>query len=205
MNGQPNYFPNYSYMGFPSPTYGGAFPQRQFMQNPNQQMPQQQPMQMNNPIQQPQPQAQPQPQQAMPFVYESPIQAVRFSTEEEAKAFIVFPNSTAVFIDEAKHKIYLKTANQAGISSIRSYEESKDGADKKEDPSSQIDFDNFVKKEQLNRFVTVERYNELMGNYRALDEQLRRLQHEVNNRISTPVEQKPARPQPQAQAQSNKQ
>lgn len=201
MNGQQNYIPNYSYMGFQSPTYGANYAQRPFMQMPNPQMQQQipqqqiqqQPVQTNNSIPQ-------QPQQAMPFGFETQIQAVRLANEEEAKGFIVYPNHIAVFIDDEKGKIYLKTANQAGASSIRYYNEIKNNEERKE-PVSNMDFGNFVKKEQLNDFVTIEKHNELFGNYKYLDEQLRKLQTEVNTKLSTPIEQKPTRPQPQIMKQ----
>lgn len=67
----------------------------------------------------PQPQQVPQPQMQTPMSpqmpYEIPIQDVRFVTSEEAKAYIVMPNSKALLIDKSG-TAYLKTADNMGQS-----------------------------------------------------------------------------------------
>ena len=74
-----NPYSSYPYGGYGMPNYG----QRNYMQ------PQQ-------------PIAQPQMQQAQQptMQYETPIQDIRFATSEEAKAFIVMPNTRALLIDK---------------------------------------------------------------------------------------------------------
>lgn len=66
-----------------------------------------------------QPQQVPQPQMQPPMSpqipYEIPIQDVRFVTSEEAKAYIVMPNSKALLIDK-NGTAYLKTADNMGQS-----------------------------------------------------------------------------------------
>jgi hypothetical protein len=87
MYGQQNPYSQYPYTGYTYPNYGN----RQFMQ-PQQQM------------------AQPQMQQQVQPQYETPIQDIRFVTSEEAKAFIVMPNSKALLIDKNSGVAHLKTA-----------------------------------------------------------------------------------------------
>lgn len=182
MNGQQNYYPNYSYMGYGMPNYM----QRSYMQT------QQPPIQQQMPQQQMQSSAPVVSQPTVPFVYETPIQAVRFATEAEANAFIVYPNSTAVFIDESRGKIYLKTANQAGVSSIRHYGELKGDkeestVEKEKKDSSDMDLGQFVKKDQLNGFVTMEKHNELLENYKFLEQQLRIMQNQMKGNRATTI------------------
>ena len=94
-----NYYPYSSPYGSPNrgqygvPSYGGY----NYAQQP-QQMPSM-------------PQNQPQAQQQ----YEMPIQDIRFVTAEEAKAFIVMPNSRVLLIDRGG-TAYLKTADNMGQS-----------------------------------------------------------------------------------------
>ena len=163
MYGQ-NPYQNYPYSGYGMPTYG----QRQYIPQPPQQ-----------PMSQPQAQV----QQQMPMQYETPIQAVRYATEEEAKAFIVYPNLSAVFIDEGKSKVYLKTANNAGVSSIRCYneEKAKDESQNKapQRQSEQVDFGQFANKEQLKGFVTIQQYNDLLEQQKFLADQLRIMQKQL--------------------------
>lgn len=192
MNGQQNYYPNYSYMGYGMPNYM----QRSYMQvQPPMHQPQMQ--QQNQMVQQqeqqqvqPQVQVQQQPQISMqaqqPTIsYNVPsIQAVRYATEDEAKAFILYPNFTAIFIDEAKGKVYVKSANQGGFSSIRTYSQNIDGAEqqqavKPQEKTPQVDYGQFASKEQLKGFATIEQYNALAGQYNSLVNEFKKLQNQV--------------------------
>lgn len=181
------------YMPYTQPTYTGyPYPnngQRMFIQPQQVQMPQQN-LQPPQPQMQNQQQFQPNstmiPQQQNPFAYETQIQAVRLANEEEAKGFIVYPNHIAVFIDEEKGKVYVKTANQAGLSSMKSYKRETEEADKKKEEEQeikqqpQIDVGQFVNKEQLKGFVTLEQYSRLADNYKFLEEQMRIMQKQIN-------------------------
>lgn len=145
MYGQ-NPYSQYPYTGYGYPNYG-----RQNFMQPQQQMAQ--------PQMQTQPQVQPQ--------YETPIQDIRFVTSEEAKAFIVMPNSKALLIDKNGGVAHLKTADNMGQSVTQYFKFEQVNADgsplKPQEPTHQVDFGQFAKKEELNGFVTIEQYNNLLS------------------------------------------
>ena len=158
MYGQ-NAYSQYPYTGYGYPNYG----QRNFMQ-PQQQM------------------AQPQMQQAQQptMQYETPIQDIRFVTSEEAKAFIVMPNSKALLIDKNGGVAHLKTADNMGQSVTQYFKFEQVNADgtpiKAQEPTPQVDFGQFAKKEELNGFVTIEQYKQLAEQYNSLVEQFKTMQ-----------------------------
>ena len=106
------------------------------------------------------------------------IQEIRYGTEEEAKAFIVFPNCIAYFIDAPKNRLYAKTANPSGISSIDYFSLTAINADgspiKAQEPTPQVNFDDFIKKDDLEKFVfvTVSEYNELAQKLEQIQKRL---------------------------------
>lgn len=134
-----NYNPYYSPYGaqnraqYGVPSYGG------YNYTPQ---PQQMPVQPQN-----QPQAQPQ--------YEMPIQDIRFVTAEEAKAFIVMPNSRVLLIDRSG-MAYLKTADNMGQSQTQCFRFEAVNADgspiKPQEQPNQPDFKDFVKLSEMNTF-----------------------------------------------------
>lgn len=137
----------YNY-GYPTPSYLGGTG----YQNPySQRQPIQPQMQIQN-----QPQAQPQ----MPTTPQ--IQDLRYGTEEEAKAFIVYPNASAYFIDEPKGRLYVKTANNMGASSMNYFALTPINADgspiKPQEPTPQVDMGEYLKKSDLAQFgfVTID-------------------------------------------------
>lgn len=157
MYGQQNPYSQYPYTGYAYPNYGN----RQFMQ-PQQQM------------------AQPQQQVQQPMQYETPIQDIRFVTSEEAKAFIVMPNSKALLIDKNGGVAHLKTADNMGQSVTQYFKFEQVNADgspiKPQEPTPQVDFGQFAKKEELNGFVTIEQYKQLAEQYNSLVEQFKTMQ-----------------------------
>ena len=148
MNGYNPYQP-YQYTGYGYQNYA-----RQNYMQPQQQM------------------AQPQMQQQAQVQYETPIQDIRFVTSEEAKAFIVMPNSKALLIDKNGGVAHLKTADNMGQSVTQYFKFEQVNADgtplKPQEPAPQIDFEQFAKKEQLNEFVTYKQYNELLLKLEAM-------------------------------------
>ena len=142
MYGQQNPYAQYPYTGYAYPNYG----QRNYMQ------PQQQ-------IAQPQMQ---QPQQP-PMQYETPIQDIRFVTSEEAKAFIVMPNSKALLIDKNGGVAHLKTADNMGQSVTQYFKFEQVNADgsplKPQEPQQAVDF---------SQFVTLSQYNDLLEQFNGL-------------------------------------
>lgn len=156
-----------------------------------------------------QPQYAPQPQQMppqqmaqpqQPMQYETPIQNVGYATLKEAEAFIVYPNSKALFIDKQKGMSYLKTANNEGLSTIRYFKQVEVNADGtpiepiKDEPK--VDLDNFVKKDELGNFVKVESYNELLEEVKTLKRQLAS--------VSQPIKPQGVRVAPPTQPQINR-
>lgn len=130
-----------------------------------------------------QPQYQPQPQQTMPqqqpqpqVVYEIPIQNVGYATLKEAEAFIVFPNSKALFIDKEKGMSYLKTANGDGVSSIRYFKQVEVNADgtplQPQEASPQVDMSDFLKKDALKGYATVEQVNAVLTQIEQIRKQI---------------------------------
>jgi hypothetical protein len=120
-------------------------------------------MQPQQTMAQPQMQQQAQPQ---PAQYEAPIQDIRFVTSEEAKAFIVMPNSKALLIDKNGGVAHLKTADNMGQSVTQYFKFEQVNADgtplKPQEPIPQVDFNQFAKREDLNGFVTIEQYKALL-------------------------------------------
>lgn len=149
-----NPYSQYPYTGYAYPNYGN----RQFMQ-PQQQMAQ--------------PQAQV--QQQAPMQYETPIQDIRFVTSEEAKAFIVMPNSKALLIDKNGGVAHLKTADNMGQSVTQYFKFEQVNADgtpiKPQENAPQVDYGQFVTKKELNGFVTTEQYNDLFDKFNSMAEQ----------------------------------
>lgn len=147
-----NPYSSYPYGGYGMPNYG----QRNYMQA-------QQPM------------AQPQMQQAQQpnMQYETPIQDIRFVTSEEAKAFIVMPNSKALLIDKNGGVAHLKTADNMGQSVTQYFKFEQVNADgtplKPQEPvTPQVDYSQFVTKKEIGELPTAEQYKQLAEQYNTL-------------------------------------
>lgn len=157
MYGQ-NPYSQYPYTGYAYPNYG----QRNFIQ-PQQQM------------------AQPQQQvQQQPMQYETPIQDIRFVTSEEAKAFIVMPNSKALLIDKNGGVAHLKTADNMGQSVTQYFKFEQVNADgspiKPQEQTPQVDFGQFATKKDLDGLPTADQYKQLSDKYNSLVEQFQTMQ-----------------------------
>jgi hypothetical protein len=168
MYGQ-NPYSQYPYTGYAYPNYGN----RQFMQPQQTQM------------------AQPQMQQAQqsPMQYETPIQDIRFVTSEEAKAFIVMPNSKALLIDQRGGVAHLKTADNMGQSVTQYFKFEQVNADgspiKPQEPTPKIDFEQFARKEELNGFVTMEQYNALLTKLEVMQKIITGSKSNINGTSTT--------------------
>lgn len=129
---------------------------------------------------QPQPQAQPQ------TPYEIPIQDIRFVTSEEAKAYIVMPNTKALLIDR-NGLAYLKTADSMGQSQTEYFRFEPVNADgspiKPQQKPQEVDFSDFLKKSDLEQmgFVTKEQYTALSQRLEQIQKQIA-TQNKSNNR-----------------------
>ena len=165
MYGQNNPYSQYPYTGYAYPNYG----HRNYMQP-------QQPM------------AQPQMQQAQPpMQYETPIQDIRFVTSEEAKAFIVMPNSKALLIDKNGGVAHLKTADNMGQSVTQYFKFEQVNADgspiKPQEIAPQVDFEKFMKKEDIEvlGFVRQDQLNALIDKFQLLQNQINALNKPKSN------------------------
>lgn len=128
-----------------------------------------------------QPQAQPQ--------YEMPIQDIRFVTAEEAKAFIVMPNSRVLLIDRSG-MAYLKTADNMGQSQTQCFRfeaVNSDGSPiKPQEQPTQPDFKDFVKLSDIKQFdfATID-YIKKCGfataeDYKKLEDKLNEIQSRLD-------------------------
>lgn len=113
--------------------------------NYNQQVPMQRPMQM---------QTTPQPQ----TTEDVPFNDIKFVTEDEAKGYILFPNTRVMLLDRDKSVFYIKTADSLGKSTLEGYKYTKLEDKSSDNVSREIDTKGFVKtqdmKDYLSNFIT---------------------------------------------------
>lgn len=162
-------FANNPYQSYPyTNTYGGApsYAQRGYNSQPQ-------------PMAQPQPQVQQpmqMPQQIPPM--ELPIQDIKYVNRAQAEAYIVFPNTKVMLIDKESGIVYVKTADGMGQTQTDYFRFDRVNADgspiKPQEPIPQVNFDEFIKKEDLEKFgfVTVAQYNELAQKLENIQKQL---------------------------------
>lgn len=135
------------------------------------------------PMAQPQPQVQPPPQMQMqpqvPIAPQVPqIQEFRHGTEDEIRPIIIYPNCVAYYIDYSKGRMYAKRADSSGLSSFEYYELTPINADgspiKPQEPTPQVDFNQFIKKEDLEKFgfVNIEQFNQLAQKMEQIQKRL---------------------------------
>lgn len=138
-------------------------------------------------VAQPQPQVQPQAQMPMPQQMppmEMPIQDIKYVNKAQAEAYIVYPNTKVMLIDKESGIVYLKTADGMGQSKTDYFRFEPINADgspiKPQEPTPQVNFDDFIKKEDLEKlgFVTIAQYQELA---QRLEQIQRRLEGAKNN------------------------
>jgi hypothetical protein len=155
----------YNYQGYGyQPTYQQPnYMQRAYAPQPPQ-MPQNQ-QQVFTPMQTPPP-------------TETPIQDIKFVNRAQAEAYIVFPNTKVMLIDTENGMAYIKTADGMGQTQTDYFHFDRVNADgspiKPQEPIPQVNFDDFVKVEQLKDmgFVTVAQYNELAQKLEQIQKRL---------------------------------
>lgn len=158
----------YGNYGYPSYNMGN-YSQRGYSQQPQ-------------PMAQPQPQ--PQPQMQMPMAQQMPladipIQDIKYVNKAQAEAYIVYPNTKVMLIDRDSGIAYVKSADSMGQLSQNDYfrfeKVNADGSPiKPQEPTPQVDFNQFIKKEDLEKFgfVTVAQYNELAQRLEQIQKRL---------------------------------
>lgn len=127
--------------------------------------------------QQQQPQGVQQVPQPMPTQFDMPIQDIRFVTAEEAKAFIVMPNTKVLLIDR-NGMAYMKTADNMGQSQTQYFRFEPVNADgtpiKPQEETPSISLDDFVKLDQLKDmgFATREQLDALSAKLEKIQQRL---------------------------------
>ena len=100
--------------------------------------------------------------------FDLPILDIKFVTSEEAKSYIVFPNTNVLLIDRQNKIAYLKSADNLGQSSMRGFRyeeevpENENTQNKNQEQLKEsqqlnqapIDTNIFVKKEELGELLT---------------------------------------------------
>ena len=129
-----------------------------------------------------QPQQPMQPQMTMPQQMppaDLPIQDIRYVNKAQAEAYIVYPNTKVMLIDRDSGIAYVKSADSMGQLSQNDYfrfeKVNADGSPiKPQEPAPQVNFDDFIKKEDLEKFgfVTVEQYNALAQKLEQIQKRL---------------------------------
>lgn len=132
------------------------------------------------------PQAQTIPQQQVQMPYETPIQDIKFVNRAQAEAYIVYPNTKVMLIDNESEMAYIKTADAMGQCRTDYYRFQPVNADgspiKPQEVEPQVNFDDFVRRDQLANFgfVTAEQHN-------ALAERLEEIQKQLSaNKVASP-------------------
>lgn len=161
-----------NYGGMPSYAPRGYNSQPQQMGQPQPQV--QQPMQM--------------PQQMLPM--ELPIQDIKYVNKAQAEAYIVFPNTKVMLIDKESGVAYVKTADGMGQSKTDYFRFEAVNADgspiKPQEPTPQVNFDDFVKKEQLDKlgFVNIEQFNALAQKMEQIQKRLEGVKANVGTKTA---------------------
>ena len=82
------------------------------------------------------------------------VQSIQFVTEDEAKAYIVMPNTSVMLMDAPNNVFWIKSADALGQSTFEKYrfEKYSDVAVEKEKPK-EFDYSNFATKEDLTGMI----------------------------------------------------
>ena len=114
-----------------------------------------------------------------------PIQGVKFVTGDEAKGFMVLPNTRVMLMDRNNSIFYIKSANSLGESNLEAFEFKKIDTSK---PSTveiakkeNIDLEQFVKKDQLGNLVTTDK---LEGEIKTVKDELSKKIDELKKSIN---------------------
>lgn len=90
-----------------------------------------------------------------------PFNDVKFATIEEAKAYIMLPNTKVMFMDRDNSVFYIKSADSLGKSMIEAFKYARI----EDNPSANVSHENFVKiedlKDYLKDFVTRDEFNDV--------------------------------------------
>ena len=102
-------------------------------------------------------------QQTQPSV---PFSDVRYGTLDEAKAHIVMPGGSVMFIDRNLGEFYVKSANQMGEPALEEFEFKKKEINKKD---AKVENQEFVKFDDIKDFVKKEDFNGISERFDKLE------------------------------------
>ena len=123
-------------------------------------------------------QPQTQPQTQIPTAYETPIQDIRFVTNKEAEAYIIYPNSRVLLLDTENGVAHLKTADAMGKSTTQYFKFTPISADGTpiKPPSAQpsIDLSDYIKRTDLEQLGLV-----TADQFKAMEQRLEALQRQI--------------------------
>lgn len=146
-------------------------------------------------VPQSQPQQNMQPQMSMPQQMrpmELPIQDIKFVNKAQAEAYIVFPNTKVMLVDTENGMAYIKTADGMGQTQTDYFRFDRVNADgspiKPQEPTPQVDFNQFIKREDLEKFgfVTIEQYNALAQRLEQIQKRLEGAKQNVGQQPKQP-------------------
>lgn len=121
-----------------------------------------------------------QPMQTMQTNFMSPQNNVQFATLDEAKAWILTPNSQVIFLDKDRQKCYLKTADQNGQSNLVIYNLQQENSDNTS-TIQPTNLNDFVKKDELKNFITNDDFSKFAV---TIKEQINALSNSTKNYIN---------------------
>lgn len=121
-----------------------------------------------------------QPQMVQPQVQDVPFTEVRFGTLDEAKAYIVPPTKSVMFINKDLDEFYVKSADNMGKPTLERFGYSKlDDTDNAPKNNVGIDTSAFIKRDELKDIAT-------KSDLVAINEKMSALESKINkaNKIS---------------------
>ena len=83
-----------------------------------------------------------------------PFNDIKFVTADEAKAYIVMPNTKVMLMDRDKSIFYIKSADAMGKSTLEGFKYSKIDENSTETQTAEFDTKEFVKIDDLKDFIT---------------------------------------------------
>ena len=122
-----------------------------------------------------QPQGAQQPPQVQARPYQAPIQAVKFLTADEMKAYIVMPGTSEMLIDQANKVVMIKSADLMGQSSSKTFnydEAQPENATAEKNSTPQVDMSAFANKDDLKGFVTKDDLKALVDRLDKMQKQI---------------------------------
>ena len=118
-------------------------------------------------------QYQPQYTQVQNQTQDSPFVAVRFGTLDEAKAHIVPPAKAVMFIKSDFSELYIKSADQMGNPSLETIKCTRMNNLSNQVISQEIDTSEFVKKADLEGFITKDDLKSIDRDINVLKQQIK--------------------------------